>query len=222
MAKPLVFRFADGELAFQLGKVDRAKLYGFKETEVVDEKGKPCELATLADDGRTVVGRGGTGIGYVSADGLWCDKTSLTAVDLEGQAIKPVPSSYSAPIDLTEKATVDEYLAHNIRLVYAMDLDRGDGEDEDGGGGDGENRDGADNLSRLVDELRQGVIYKFPYSFRGGLVADAGFLLAGEDGDLFLTVGSPTKIEMVGFEQFAFADQEDDTDETDLMDFDMM
>ena len=54
MAKPLVFQFGDVELSFQLNKVDRSKLYGYKEVEVLDEKGRRCELATIADDGRTV------------------------------------------------------------------------------------------------------------------------------------------------------------------------
>ena len=72
MAKPLVFLFGDNEVAFTMSKVDRAKLYGYKELEVLDDEGRKCELATLAGDGRTVVARGGTGIGYVSQDGLWC------------------------------------------------------------------------------------------------------------------------------------------------------
>ena len=56
-------------------KVDRAKLYGYKELLVLDENGETCEMATLAEDGHTVVGKGGTGMGYLSADGQWCDKS---------------------------------------------------------------------------------------------------------------------------------------------------
>ena len=37
-------------------------------------------MATLADDGRTLIERGGTGIGYLSVDGDWCDKTDLMPV----------------------------------------------------------------------------------------------------------------------------------------------
>ena len=49
MAKPLVFHFADRDISFQMSKVDRTKLYGFKELEVLDEDGQACELATLAE-----------------------------------------------------------------------------------------------------------------------------------------------------------------------------
>ena len=41
--------------------------------------------------------------------------------------------------------------------------------------------------------------------------------------DLFLAVGAPIKLEFIGLQQTAAtATQEDDADETDLMDFDMI
>jgi len=49
--------------------VDRGKLCGYKEIEVLDEQEHRRQLATLADNGRTVVGRSSTGIGYIPADG---------------------------------------------------------------------------------------------------------------------------------------------------------
>lgn len=203
MAKPLVFRFGQRELSLQLNKVDRARLYGFKEVEVLDEQDRRCELATLANDGRTVIGRGGTGIGYVSADGEWRDKSQLKPVDLEGNEIRPAPSSYSAPVELSTVVSIDDYLQHNIRLVYLLESD--------------------DDLADLIEEVQQGAIYKFPYSFRGGLEADAGFLLADEDGQLFMAVGNPTNVEFIGLAQVAaMVEEEDEEEETDLMDFGMM
>ena len=92
--------------------------------------------------------------------------------------MQPVPSSYSAPIPLAETATVDEYLQHNIRLVYQTHQRR--------------------ERASLRQPLAEGKIFKFPYSYRGGLEADAGFLLQGEDGNIFFVVGNPTKVEFVG------------------------
>ena len=202
MAKPLVFQWGDSDLSFQLCKVDRSKLYGYKEVEVIGEGGAVCELATLADDGRTVVGRGGTGLGYVDADGLWSDKTRLKPVDVEGNEIKPVPSSFSAPIKLFETVSADHYLSHNIRMVYQLDCE-----------GD---------LETLQTELKRGTIFSFPYSYRGGLEANAGFLLLGDDGNIFLAVGDPTKAEFIGLAQVAVFEEEAGGEETDLMDFDMI
>lgn len=202
MAKPLVLQWGDTDLAFQLNKVDRSKLYGYKEVEVLGEGGAICELATLADDGRTVVGKGGTGLGYLDADGLWSEKAKLKPVDVEGNEIKPVASSYSAPIKLFETVSADHYLSHNIRLVYQMVCD--------------------ESLETLRTELQRGTIFSFPYSYRGGLEANAGFLLLGEDGNIFLAVGDPTKVEFIGLQQVAVVEEEAGADETDLMDFDMI
>lgn len=186
-----------------LSKVDTSKLYGYKEVEVLDDDNNRCELATLADDGSTIVGRGGTGIGYVSADGHWCDKSVLKPVDVEGKQIEPVPSSYSAPIKLFETVTYDEYLQHSVRLVYQLQSD--------------------DDLSDLMQELKRGTIFTFPYSYRGGLEADSAFLLLGDDGTMFLAVGNPTKVEFIGLQQTAAVVEEDsEAEETDLMDFDMI
>ena len=185
MAKPLVFQWGDADLTFSLAKVDRSKLYGYKEVEVLDEDGNQCELATLADDGRTLVGRGGTGMGYVDADGRWCEKSALRPVDLEGSEIEPVASSFSAPIKLFETVSADDYLSHNIRLVYQLETEADD--------------------DSLVDELKRGTIFSFPYSYRGGLEADAGFLLMGDDGNLFLAVGQPTKVEFIALQQTYYA-----------------
>src|SRR5262249_44599264 len=155
-------------------------LYGYKEELALDEHGRPCELATLCADGRTIVARGGRAIGFLSQEGEWLDKTELAPVDLEGQAIEPGPSSFAAPIPLGERATIDDYLAHNIRAVYAL-VPEGD-------------------AAAVLGELAGGAIFKFAWSFRGGLVADVGFLLANPEGAPFLCVGQPTTIHFVGLD----------------------
>lgn len=202
MAKPLIFQWGDRHLPFNMNKVDRSKLYGYKEVEVQDDQDRRCELATLAEDGRTVVGRGGTAFGQFSPDGTWRDKTELRPVDIDGQEIQTVPSSFSAPVKLFDTATFDEYLRHNIRLVYQLSTD--------------------EDLADLIAELSRGTVFRFPYSYRGGLEADAGFLLQGEDGNVYLAVGSPTKVEFIGLQQVAVTDDDAQLDETDLMDFDMI
>lgn len=203
MGKPLVFTFGNADLSFEPVKIDRSVLYGFKEVEVLDEQGRRCELATLADDGKTVVGRGGVSYAYLAPDGAWCDKCALKPVDADGREIQPVPSSFSAPVALTEKVSLEEYLSHNVRSVYLM-------------------QSGAE-AADLLAELRQGTIFKFAYSYRGGLEADAGFLLAGADGNVFLAVATPTRIEFVGFQQAAgMADEEGEEAEGELLDFDMI
>jgi hypothetical protein len=203
VGKPLVFAFGNANLALDPVKIDRSVLYGFKEVEVLDEHGQRCELATLADDGQTIVGRGGVTYAYLAPDGAWCEKGGLKPVDPEGREIQPVPSSFSAAVPLVEKATLEEYLSHNVRSVYLMHSEP--------------------DAAELLAELQGGTIFKFPYSFRGGLEADAGFLLAGADGNAYLAVATPTRIEFVGLPQSAgLAEEESAEDEADLLDFDMI
>ena len=202
MAKPLVFQLGDGDIAFGLNKVDRSRLYGYKEVEVLDEKGRRCELATLAGDGHTVIGRGGSSFAQLSVDGEWCEKSALKPVDTDGHEMQPVPSSYSAPIPLTEPTTVADYLQHNIRLVYQLEPE-----------GD---------ATAIYDRLKEGAIFKFAYSYRGGLEADAAFLIQGADSNYFMAVGSPTRVEFIGPTQVSTVEEESEGDDADMMDFDMI
>jgi hypothetical protein len=207
MAKPLVFLFGDQEVSLNLNKVDRSKLYGFKEVEAVDEHEEVCELATLADDGRTMIGRGGTGLCWLDADGSWCNKAALKPVDVNGDEIRPVPSSFSAPIKLFDNATPEDLLGCNIRLVYSLQAITEDA-----------------NLAALLAELKRGTIFTFPYSYRGGLEADTAFLLNNEDGEAMLAVGNKTEFAFIGIQSQLLADDAEDAidEEEDSMSFDMI
>src|SRR5688500_1912580 len=206
MAKPLVLQWGGAQCSFAMAKVDRARLYGFKETEVLDDQGRRCTLATLAQDGHTIIGRGGTAFGNLTVDGTWIEKTQLTPVDPSGKKLEPVASSFAAPIPLTETATAEEYLGCAVRAIYRLES--------------------PDDVTPLREELQRGTIFRFPYSFRGGLEPDAAFLLANADGDLFLAVGKPSKVEYLGLAQAAPVVEDEDQaveeEDVDAMDFSMM
>lgn len=207
MPRPIRFDF-DGEvLTFNMQKVDRSKLYGFKQLEVFDEHKNQCDLATLAEDGKTLVGKGGTGIGHLTADGNWTDKDQLKPVNLEGEEITPVASSFAAPVELKEETTIDDYLNHNIRLIYRLKAE-----------------EKSKSEDALFQKMKAGAILKFPYSYRGGLEADIGFLLMNEADEIFFLVADPTHVEFVGLTQSPAAQMEDDdqADASDLMDFGMI
>jgi hypothetical protein len=204
MGKPLTFRHQNHDLPFAMEKVDRTKLYGYIEVEAVDDDGRTCELMTLCGDGRTIVAKGGRGIAFLSQEGNWLARSQLTARDLDGNRVEPVASSFAAPLPLLKKTTIEDYLSHNIKSVYAL-TPEGD-------------------AGPLLAELRAGDIYTFPYSFRGGLVADVGFLLAGADGTPFLCVGQETSIHFIGLDQMGapVEDEGPDADEDEDLDFGMM
>lgn len=210
MPKTISFQWNESDFSSEIRKIDRAKLYGYKETEVVDEDGDACEIATLAADGQTLIGKGGTGIGYVTVDGEWCDRNSLQPVGVEGTPLQPVPSSFSGPVLLEQSITVDEFLDYDIRSVYHLpEFDT----------------DGALADSALAEILRKGAIFQFSFSYRGGIEPEPAFLLANSDGDIFLLIARGTQIEYLSLQQTAsLADDDDDGDDDDVdaMDFDMI
>ena len=206
MAKALVFRHGSTDLSFNLEKVDRKKLYGQVDTEVVDESGRPCQLAILGGDGKTLVGRGGSALCMLDPDGGYCDRAALKPVGMDGAPLAKVPSSFGTPIPLDRRASIEEYLSHDVKAVYALAPPMG-----------------ADDL---LGELRRGVLYTFAFSYRGGLDPDVGFLLANQDGTAFLAVGKKTRLQFVSLPELAdpeaATDLEEDSDDDDSMDFGMM
>jgi hypothetical protein len=211
MAKPLVLEYRGSQVSFGIQKIDRTKLYGYVDTEVVDEGGRACEVGTLLGDGHSVVGKGGTGIAYLSPDGLWRKKADLRPVDRDGKPIPTVKSSFDTVVPLTDQATIEDYLSHNVHLIYLLTHEPPEGMP-------------AQPIEELVDDLRGGTIYRFSFSYRGGVSASVGFLLAGGDGNVFLCVGAPTVIEYVGLKATAavVVDPGDDAVEDDALDFSMV
>lgn len=206
MPKPIRFTFDGDQFSFQMNKIDRSKLYGFKETIVHDDQGRECELATLAEDGRTLIGKGGTGIGQLTADGKWTDKSKLVPVDVEGNQIQPVPSSFAAAIPLKEEVSLEEFLDHNIRLVYRLEID-----------------ESAGAMESLFQRLKEGAIFSFPYSYRGGLEADSGFLLFNDQAKLFFVVGNRVDIRYANLQQIAVSGEpEMEPGDDSALDFGMM
>ena len=98
MAKPLVVNLGGVEFPLALSKVERSDLYGYVEIETLDSKGRKCQMATLAEDGKTLIA--GAAIALLSPDGEWLERKSLTPTDAEGKTIVPVASSFAAPVAL--------------------------------------------------------------------------------------------------------------------------
>lgn len=200
MAKPLTVIFQGVTVNLDLEKVERSKLYGYIDNEVVDESGKACELATLISDGHSIVGKGGTALAYLTPEGMWRKKSDLKAVDIQGNTIVPVKSTFDTPVSLSDTVNIDDYLSHNVHLIYRLTAQ--------------------DENPALTAELKKGTIFQFPFSYRGGLEASEGFLLLGSDGNTFLCVGTPTAAEFVGLKATAAIVPE--TDEATAVDDDSL
>ncbi|MDF1755918.1 MAG: hypothetical protein P1U89_24230 [Verrucomicrobiales bacterium] len=188
-----------------ISKVDRAKLYGYTKTEILDERGRLCQMATLASDGRTLIPAGGVALAYVSPSGAWRDKKELQAVDMSGEPIAGVTSTFKEVVHLDQECTEEDLLDHNIRMVYQLSPD-----------------DEMEFPESLIAALQSGKIFTFPFSYRGGLTADTAFILEGSDQTIWMLIGKKTDVNYISYDQakgVAEADEPEEDDED--LDFNM-
>lgn len=188
-----------------ISKVDRSKLYGYVKTEILDDQGRVCSAATLASDGRTLIPSGGVALAYVSPTGAWRDKKELQAVDMSGDPIESVTSTFKEVVDLTEESSVENLLDHNIRMIYELAPD-----------------EESDFPVSLINDLQSGKIYTFPFSYRGGLTADTAFILEGDDETVWMLIGKKTDVHYISYEQAkGVAETEESEEEDEDLDFNM-
>ncbi|MFK7894021.1 MAG: hypothetical protein AB8B63_24615 [Granulosicoccus sp.] len=207
MPRSLNFKYRKSSFSCELNKIDRAKIYGTVTVHTVDHEGNDTDLFSLARDGRTLIGLGGTGSGYVNRDGYWVESGERIPVDAEGDPMELIDSSFDSVIALKETVEEDVLLDHPVRLAYHLIGD--------------ELPDG------IRKKLDGGSIYHFEFSYRGGPVADPAFVLTDTDGDLWLLIGNPTDVEFRSYQQVAICaasstDEVEDDSEDDNFDFDML
>jgi hypothetical protein len=181
MARALVLSLDGEDFPVQMQKIDREKLYGKIEVEAFDEEGNQAFLQVLDADGKTLIDTGGTSLAALDEEGNSVDRKKLIPITSEGEEVEPVPSSFSAPNILYE-ATIDEYLSHTVKSVYLLTPPEGS------------------NFDLLADVLSGDAIYKFDFSYRGGIEYDTAFLV-GNDQTVFMIVGVNTTMQLVKLNQ---------------------
>lgn len=203
MPRSLKLSLDGEEFSVQLKKIDRDDLYGSVEIEAFDEKGNPAQLLVLASDGKTLLNKGGTALATVDQKGNSIERPSLKAVNLEGEEIEMVESSFSAPNKL-KVADIDDYLSQVVKSIYVLDPD-------DGG-----------DIKFLLDHLSSGLIYSFPFSYRGGTEYDNAFIIGNKD-DAFMVIGKQARFQFAKLNQAARLDSlEEEEVSGDDIDFDLL
>lgn len=207
MPRALKFSFNENEFDCELNKIDRSKLYGSVDVETRDIDGNRCGLATLANDGKTLIPYGGTAFGYINDEGLWIERSDLSPVNMNGESLPLLQSSFDQTIELKEKVSLEEFLDHGARLCYSLGVD-------------------AAFEPALLKELVDGAIYSFDFLYRDGVTADPAFILATPDENIWMMVGSQSKINFIGLDQAAVCFNSDlgdeDEEEIDEFDFEML
>lgn len=202
MAKALIFTLGGKTFSLAPEKLDRKKIYGWQEKVVYDDEGRECTLAYTDDTGTLIMPKGGVGLGIVSPEGEWVERSALKARTLAGGEAALIPSSFDAPNALTKKVSAEEFLDHTITAVYQLS--------------------GADFCAAFCAALGDD-IYTFEYIYREGYETTTAFVLRSNDA-AFLLLGYDTGIEMLDLDQAVEIDMEDEgaDDDDETIDFTMM
>lgn len=202
MARELQFELAGTQYAAAIEKVDRRKLYGWVERRYYDAEGEECHFGTVTADGTQILGRESLEQGYLDEAGDWVERDELLAVDEDGDPLEKHEASFKAPILLFDRLAVDDYLLYTAKAVYQLAAPPG-----------------------LVAAVRaEPELYVFPFNYVASYQPDAGFLIENE-GALFMVVAEPTGFTYVGptqVEPTLLIDDEEEEDESDIMDFSMI
>lgn len=200
MAKPIIVKLGGVESRFDHEKLDRAKLYGRRQRQVLDPGGLRCERAELTRDGTLLVRSGMTAQGYFDESGAWVPNSQLVGLDADGNPCDPVSSTLGEPQKLAGPVPAEEVLDLAVRSIYVLKAEQLD--------------------PKLEAELKAGKIYKFPFCYRDGYNAETAFLVGNPSG-FFALVGTPTESEWCELAAVATepVDGEDDAD--DELDFEM-
>lgn len=198
MAKELIFKLGGKEYNAAPTKLERKKIYGWTDTVATDRTDQECVSAYLSVDDVLIIPSGGLKQGTVNTDGRWLDKKELTAYSEDGTDVLPMlKSSFDAPIELTQKATLDEFLDNDWESVYQLVNEE---------------------LAAMVGDD----IYKFEFSYRGGTNHNDGYLMVTPAG-LFLFAGDKQEFPLVGLAQETVIDEteEEEDENIDELDFSM-
>lgn len=203
MAKALRLSLDGNEFEVLITRIDRDDLYGRVEVEAFDEKGKPAELKVLAADGKTLIEKGGTALEVVNEKGDSIDRSELVPVDLDGDPLPKVESSFGQTNEL-ERAETDDYLGLVVKSVYVLDPPE----------------DSA--LDYLMEHLDGNQMFKFPFSYRGGIEHDAAYII-GNGKDAFMVLGKEGEVDYLSLNQATKLEPEEDQEiSADEISFDLL
>jgi hypothetical protein len=196
MSKVLVFNFKGSVFSVSPLKIERKKLYGYNKTVVYDEDGMECETANLDEGASGLIPKGGIGLGILSPEGLWVDRSSLKTVNANGRDAQLVPSSYDSIISLTKKVSAQDLLDYCITGFYKL------------------------QASGLANALKSD-IYTFEYCYRASYEPTTAFILTSE-GNAFMLIGYKAVFEMLSLPEEAVIDEEINEEDDEEIDFSMM
>ena len=168
MGKVIQFAADNLKFAAALTKIDRDKIYGFIEVKVNDDKGNPCTMGSLLDDGRTLVLNGATALKTVDSKYNELDKKTLKVVYQDGTDAVLVASSYEGEVKLLE-CSMDDLFNLEISSVYQLDIEN------------------AEQKKMVTNFLADGKVARFVFNYRADYEGADAIIISNANGIFALT-----------------------------------
>jgi len=199
VAREILLNFEKKVSSFELTKVDRKKLYGFKKRIYLDDKGKECTRANLEEE---------TGIVFFNSDisnchtdykGNYVDKKDLEAIDDNGKKVKKEESTLGKEVNI-KPVDLDAALNLKVNSVYCLEPKTFD--------------------EKLKKALDKGDLFYFNFNYFSDFKLEDAILLKG-DKDYFALIGRKTSCHWIGENTEDLPEEVEEFEDNDL-DFEMM
>ncbi|WP_353083255.1 hypothetical protein [Flavobacterium sp.] len=204
MGKNIHFVIEEKSWSAGISKVDRNKVYGHVEEIISDSNGELCSVASILEDGQTIIVSGATALKTVDSENKEISKDVIKTVNLDGTDAILVPSSYDIDVVLTP-GTLNDLFNLEITTVYQLVWD-----------------DEAAKLD-LISYLNTNKVLKFVFNYRADYEGADAVLITAQD-QVFALTGKLLEFKFLENKQIIIAEdtENEPTVEEDAMDFGML
>ena len=199
MARELVLNLNKKKSHFQISKIDRKKLYGFKKRLYLDEKGKETSRANLEEETGIVFVSSDISSCYINYKGNFIEKKELEAIDDKGKKVTKKESTLGKDVKL-ESTSVEEALNLKVNSVYHLEPKNFDKD--------------------LKSKLDKGEVFSFPFNYYSDFKLEDGIILKSEK-NYFTLIGRKTMCHWIGEHSDELPEEVEEFEDNDL-DFEMM
>ena len=199
MAREILLNLNKKKSTFEISKIDRKKLYGFKKRMFLDEKNKECSKANLEEETGIVFVNSDISSCYLDHKGNYIEKGDLEAINENGKKVKKEDSTIGKEVNLNS-ITTEDALNLKVNSVYHLEPKEFD--------------------KNLKSKLDKGEVFSFPFNYYADFKLEDGIILKSEK-EYFALIGRKTSCHWVGENSDDLPEDVEEFEDNDL-DFEMM
>lgn len=199
MAREILLNLNKKKSTFEISKIDRKKLYGFKKRLFLDDKGEECSKANLEEETGIVFVNSDISSCYLDHKGNYIEKSDLEAINENGKKVKKEDSTIGKEVNLNS-ITTEDALNLKVNSVYHLEPKEFD--------------------KNLKSKLDKGEVFSFPFNYYADFKLEDGIILKSEK-EYFALIGRKTSCHWVGENSDDLPEDVEEFEDNDL-DFEMM